>query len=106
MPDATVEESFRVPAESVLVATGFDWTGVNGTPGEIVRALLFVFEPVNSRAEAIFIDYARVGDNGVVGHSSPVQNAVFGPGTVVCMAMTGATAERGTLRGFLAPDGE
>jgi hypothetical protein len=103
-PDATVEEPWLVPAESVLVVTGFDWHGSFGTPGEIVENLLMVFEPSVFRAEAVFRDYARVGDNGAVGRSSPVQNAVFGPGTAVCTLMFGATGDEATLRGFLAPD--
>jgi hypothetical protein len=103
-PDGTSEGAWRVPAESVLVATGFDWNGRFAAPGEIVEVRLQVFEPISGYSEAVFRDFARVGVNGNVGRASPVQNAVFGPGTIVCMFILGATPESATLRGFLAPD--
>jgi hypothetical protein len=103
-PDATVEESWRPPAGSVLVGTGFDWRGRNGTPGELVEISLRVFDTSVGRLEAVFLDYARVGDNGDVGNSTPVQNAVWGPGILVCVRMSGADFEDARLRGFLAPD--
>jgi len=95
---------FVVPPKKVLVVTGFEWSGRNGTPGTTVEAILSTQSPTDISIADYATSTTTFASNGSASKNELTPPIVIKPGRTICIFTTAGLFNAALVHGFLAPD--